>query len=83
VTEVGLLEDLFHVFVLKLWCDQRDTEAGACVWRGSIENAVTRRVVYFNDLTELTSFLQGSMLGQAPESEPRAALSEHGRRSVL
>ncbi len=77
------MDEQVHVFVLKLWCEQPETEAANRVWRGSIENAVTRRVVYVNDLAELTAFLQGHMAGPAPESDRQVILPKRAPRSVL
>ena len=59
------------MFVLKLWCEPRETEVGSCLWRGSIENTMTRRVVYFNDLAELNTLLEAYLTTPGPDSGPR------------
>jgi hypothetical protein len=77
--EEGRLDDQFHVFVLKLWCEQGETEPALCVWRGSIENAETRRVAYFNNLAELVAFLDGHIAGPTAAADRQAQPRQHRR----
>ena len=76
------LDEQFHVFVLKLWCEHREGENACCVWRGSILNAVTRHTVYFNDLPELTASLATYMAAQARERDPRLFQPDPGQRNL-
>jgi hypothetical protein len=82
-TEEEPLDEQVHVFVLKLWCEQQDTEAANCLWRGSLENALTRQIVYVNDLAELTAFLQHHIIDVDQEILDRALPSPHTTRNSL
>jgi hypothetical protein len=48
-----------YVFVIRLW--QEPSLSDQNTWRGRIENVQNKTVKYFNDLEEVTSFLQSCM----------------------
>jgi hypothetical protein len=63
------LDEQVHVFVLKLWCEGCESESASSVWRGSIKNVETHRVVYFSNMAELVDYLRGQMIRPTPDAD--------------
>jgi hypothetical protein len=72
------VEDESHVFVLKIWKEERDFPEAIPIRRGSIEDVQTRSRVYFGTLQELCSLLSERTGMRVPE--PPIRLSRARRR---
>ena len=53
-----LYEANTHVFVVKIWLEERADEGNQASWRGHITYLPTGERSYFQDLDEITAFIQ-------------------------
>lgn len=53
-----------HVFVAKLWLEQRELEGEAPEWRGRIDHVQSGKYAYFRNLAQAAAFIQSYLDGQ-------------------
>jgi hypothetical protein len=46
-----------HPFIIKIWLEETEEEAGSTVWRGHITHVPTGVRSYFGALDDITSFI--------------------------
>lgn len=56
---MGSLDASSYSFVVKIWKEPTDPDASNPDWRGSVENVVSGKRVYFRSLNELCQHLHG------------------------
>jgi hypothetical protein len=54
-----------HSFVVRMWCEADIDEAGAQVWRGSVDHVNSGRRSYFTEIEGLMRFIQGQVAAAA------------------
>ncbi len=52
-----LYEANTHVFVVKIWLEERADEENQASWRGHITYLPSGKRIYFQDLDEITAFI--------------------------
>jgi hypothetical protein len=77
------LESQNYSFVVRVWLESTDQEAGLAVWRGSIEQVGSDCRFYFSDLDGITRFIRTQIGTDIPSSTSRwQAFREHVRNGI-
>ncbi len=51
-------EETTHVFIIRVWWEPREGNDSKKVWRGIIEDVLTRERTFFRDLIKVTTFIE-------------------------
>ncbi len=54
---MGLLETNTHSFIIRIWLEETDEEAGRVTWRGHITHVPSGERRYLKDLDDILAFI--------------------------
>jgi hypothetical protein len=69
-----------HVFIVRVWCEPRETPGASRQWRGVIEHVSTRESCYVDDLDELVAFISRYLCAMGVSFGIRSRLKRWLRR---
>lgn len=64
VSSEDLPECATHSFIVKLWLEETEEEAGQAVWRGHVTHVPTHERRYLNQLNEVVAFISPFLRGK-------------------
>lgn len=79
---MDLAESTVHSFIVKLWLEDADSEAGRLKWHGSITHVPSGTRRQFRELSEITDFIEQYVDDNDDRANRRSRLRSWLRRFV-